>query len=164
MIVTAALLLLSGLRMIVRPQAPPPEPVDTSAAVALHQHPLHHVTFPFIATGAMAGGLSGLLGIGGGVVLVPVFSQWTGLPLKRAIATSLVCVGLFAIPGTITHAIEGDINWRFALLLCVGVIPGARIGAALALRAADHRLRMAVGTFLSVLAVIYGIGEILAVT
>jgi uncharacterized membrane protein YfcA len=162
MIITAALLLLSGLRMIVRPQAPPPEPVDTSAAVALHPHPLHHLTLPFIATGALAGGLSGLLGIGGGVVLVPVFSQWTGLPLKKAIATSLVCVGLFAIPGTITHAIEGDINWRFALLLCVGVVPGARIGSALALRAADHRLRMAVGVFLSGLAVIYGIGEILA--
>jgi uncharacterized membrane protein YfcA len=164
MIITAALLLFSGLRMIVRPQAPPPEPVDTSAAVALHQHPVHHLTLPFIATGALAGGLSGLLGIGGGVILVPVFSQWTGLPLKRAIATSLVCVGLFAIPGTITHAIEGDINWRFALLLCVGVIPGARIGATLALRAADHGLRVAVGTFLSVLAVIYGMGEVLALT
>jgi hypothetical protein len=125
---------------------------------------LHHLTLPFIATGTLAGALSGLLGIGGGVVLVPVFSQWTGLPLKKAIATSLVCVGLFAIPGTITHAIEGDINWRFALLLCIGVVPGARIGSALALRAADHRLRLAVGIFLSVLAVIYGIGEILALT
>jgi uncharacterized membrane protein YfcA len=164
MIITAALLLFSGLRMMVRPEAPPPEPVDTSAAVALHPHPLHHLTLPFIGTGALAGGLSGLLGIGGGVVLVPVFSQWTGLPLKKAIATSLVCVGLFAIPGTITHAIEGDINWRFALLLCIGVVPGARIGSALALRAADHRLREAVGVFLSVLAVIYGIGEILALT
>ena len=165
MIVTAALLLFSGLRMIRRPDAAPPEPVDTGAAVAPSQHrPWRHATAEFVGTGALAGGLSGLLGIGGGVVLVPVFTQWTGLPLKKAIATSLVCVGLFAIPGTITHALEGDINWRFALLLCVGVVPGARIGAGLSLRAADHRLRIAVGTFLSVLALVYGAGEILALT
>ena len=43
-----------------------------------------------------------------------------GLPLKRAIATSLACVGIFAVPGTITHALLGNIDWRFALLLTVG--------------------------------------------
>jgi uncharacterized membrane protein YfcA len=165
MIITAVLLLFSGLRMVARPQAPPPEPVDTGAAVVQSpHHQFRHPTGPFVGTGVLAGGLSGLLGIGGGVVMVPVFTQWTSLPLRRAIATSLVCVGLFAIPGTITHAFEGDIEWRFALLLCVGVVPGARIGAALSLRTADNRLRVAVGVFLSVLAVVYAAGEILALT
>ncbi len=158
MIATAILLLFSGLRMIVRPRPETLEPVDAGAAVA----PPRHGSLPFIGTGVLAGGLSGLLGIGGGVVMVPVFTNWTGLPLKKAIASSLICVGLFAIPGTITHAIEGDINWRFALLLCVGVIPGARIGAAFSLRTSEYRLRVIVGVFLSVLAVIYGVGEILA--
>jgi uncharacterized membrane protein YfcA len=158
MIATALLVLFSGLRMMSRPLPEGPEPVDASAAVA----PPRHAMVPFLGTGALAGGLSGLLGIGGGVVMVPVFTHWTGLPLKKAIATSLVCVGIFAIPGTITHAFEGDINWRFALLLCVGVVPGARIGAAFALRTADYHLRIIVGLFLSVVAVIYGVGEILA--
>ena len=53
------------------------------------------------------------------------------MPLKQAIATSLVCVGLFAIPGTITHAALGHIDWRFAFFLTLGVIPGARIGSRL---------------------------------
>jgi uncharacterized membrane protein YfcA len=158
MIATAVLLLFSGLRMIARPGPETLEPVDVGAAVA----PARHGSLPFVATGVLAGGLSGLLGIGGGVVMVPVFTHWTGLPLKKAIASSLICVGLFAIPGTITHAIEGDINWRFALLLCVGVIPGARIGAAFSLRTSEYRLRVIVGVFLSVLAVIYGVGEVLA--
>jgi uncharacterized membrane protein YfcA len=159
MIATAVLLLISGIRMARHTEpAEPAAVLDASAAVA----PPVRSSGPFVGTGALAGALSGLLGIGGGAVMVPAFTQWTRLPVKQAIATSLVCVGLFAIPGTITHAIEGDLNWRFALLLCVGVIPGARIGAALALRAADHRLRVAVGTFLSVLAIVYGAGEIIA--
>jgi uncharacterized protein len=79
--------------------------------------------------GVAAGALSGLLGIGGGILMVPAFSAWVGLPLKDTIATSLACVGIFAIPGTITHAVQGDINWTFALALAVGVVPGARIGA-----------------------------------
>ncbi len=73
--------------------------------------------------------LSGLLGIGGGILMVPAFSAWVGLPLKETIATSLACVGIFAVPGTITHAFQGDINWSFAVALAIGVIPGAQIGA-----------------------------------
>ena len=76
--------------------------------------------------GIAAGALSGLLGIGGGILMVPAFSAWVGLPLKDTIATSLACVGIFAIPGTITHAVQGDIDWTFAIALAVGVIPGAQ--------------------------------------
>jgi uncharacterized membrane protein YfcA len=112
--------------------------------------------------GALAGLLSGLLGIGGGVVMVPAFTQVAGFPLKRAIATSLACVGIFAVPGTITHALLGNIDWRFALLLTVGIVPGARLGAALALRAGDRRLRLVVGVFLAATALAYAAGEIAA--
>ena len=94
--------------------------------------------------GVVAGLLSGLLGVGGGIVMVPGFTQFAKIPLKQAIATSLACVAIFAVPGTITHAIQGDIDWRFALLLAIGVIPGARLGAALTVRADSDRLRTAV--------------------
>jgi len=116
------------------------------------------------AIGAAAGLLAGLLGIGGGVILVPGLSQVAGFELKRAIATSLACVGLMAVPGTVTHALLGTIDWRFALALTVGMVPGARIGAALAIRAADRRLRLVVGAFLAVTAVLYAAGEVAALT
>ena len=61
--------------------------------------------------------------------MVPAFSAWVGLPLKDTIATSLACVGIFAIPGTLTHWYLGHIDWTFAIALAVGAIPGARIGA-----------------------------------
>jgi len=92
--------------------------------------------------------------------MVPGFNQVVGLRLKETIATSLACVGIFAVPGMITHAFLGDIDWRFAILLAVGVIPGARIGAALAIRAERDRLRLVVASFLGLIAVIYLIGEV----
>jgi uncharacterized membrane protein YfcA len=73
-----------------------------------------------------------------------------------------VCVAGFAIPGTITHAIQHDIDWRVAAALTLFVIPGARVGAALTVRADDVRLRLTVAAFLGVVSVIYAAGEIAA--
>ena len=109
--------------------------------------------------GLAAGLLSGLLGIGGGVVMVPAFTELMNLSLKSAIATSLVCVGVFGLPATVTHAVLGDVDWRLAALLTVGVVPGARIGASLTIRTAERRLRLAVGAFLAVVAVVYFVTE-----
>lgn len=110
--------------------------------------------------GVGGGLLSGLLGVGGGTVLLPAFLQVLRLPTKQAVATSLACVGILAVPGTITHAALGDIDWRFAVLLMVGVVPGARLGAAAAIRTSDRRLRLAVATVMGVLAVVYGGSEL----
>ena len=114
------------------------------------------------AIGAVAGTLSGLLGVGGGVVLVPGFSEVLRLPLKTAIATSLACVGILAVPSTVAHALLGDIDWRMAILLAVAVVPGSRVGAVLSIRATNRRLRLAVAGFLGAIAVAYGAGEISA--
>jgi uncharacterized membrane protein YfcA len=117
---------------------------------------------PYVAVGIVAGLLSGLLGVGGGIVMVPGFTQVGKMGIKAAIATSLACVALFAIPGTITHALLGDIDWRFALLLAAGVIPGARLGATLAIRASDRRMRTIVAAFLGLTSIIYASGEVAA--
>ncbi|MBV8304960.1 MAG: sulfite exporter TauE/SafE family protein [Acidimicrobiia bacterium] len=163
MVLTALLLGATAWQM----RKAPPRPVveeaqaDTDAVVAGGpQHGFHQSSTAIASVGAVAGLLSGLLGIGGGIVMVPGFNQFVGLRLKQTIATSLVCVGIFAVPGMITHAFLGDIDWRFALLLAVGVIPGARIGAVLAIRAERQQLRFAVATFLGVVAVLYLIGEV----
>jgi hypothetical protein len=111
------------------------------------------------AVGIAAGLLAGLLGVGGGAVMVPAFTELMHLSLKSAIATSLVCVGVFAVPGTVTHAVLGDVDWRLAALLTIGVIPGARLGASLTIRVTERRLRLLVGLFLAVVAVVYFVTE-----
>lgn len=112
--------------------------------------------------GAAAGLISGVLGVGGGVLMVPAFIGWVRLTIKEAVATSLLCVGVLAVPGTITHAFLGNIVWSFAIPLSIGVIPGAQLGAHLAIRSSDQALRLAVGIVLGLVASVYAVGEILA--
>jgi uncharacterized protein len=119
-------------------------------------------TWRLSVIGLAAGGLSGLLGIGGGVLIVPAFAGWVRLTIKEAVATSLVCVGVLAVPGTITHAVLGNIDWAFAIPLAIGVIPGAQLGAHLAIRASGRTLRLAVAIVLGAIAIAYATGEILA--
>jgi uncharacterized membrane protein YfcA len=164
MLLTAALLAVAGVRMIQAVQADaPPAPESDAEAIASQasDHPPHPLR-RYVAVGTVAGFLSGLLGVGGGIVMVPAFSQLLGLTVKRAIGTSLACVAVFAVAGTVTHGLEGGIDWRFGLLLAVGTIPGAQVGAALAIRADDDRLRRVVGTFLCATAAIYAAGELAA--
>jgi uncharacterized protein len=112
--------------------------------------------------GLAAGGLSGLLGIGGGVLMVPAFATWVRMSIKGAIGTSLVCVGVLAVPGTITHALLGHIDWTFAIELSIAVIPGAQVGSRLAIRSSDRALRLTVAIVLGALAIVYATGEIVA--
>jgi len=145
MIVTAVLLGFTAWRMVHERPLPPPD------------HRPHRALL--VGIGTAAGLLSGLLGVGGGIVLVPGFTEVARLPLRTALATSLVCVGLFAVPGTLAHWHVGDVDWRTAVYLSIGVIPGARLGAHLAMRAADARLRQAVAGFLGLIAVVYAVSE-----
>jgi hypothetical protein len=164
---TAALLFLSSYRMGRSPsRVAPDEPLaETDAPEAPAGPPEGSATVGrFVAIGAVSGGLSGLLGIGGGVIMVPAFVHFARMEVKTAIATSLVCVGLFAVPGSITHGVLDHIDWRVAAALVVGVIPGARLGAALTIRTADRRLRLAVATFLAITAVVYAAAELIALT
>ncbi len=55
--------------------------------------------------GLGAGFVSGLLGVGGGIVMVPAFTVLVGMPLKRALGTSLVVIAALVVPGTIVHAL-----------------------------------------------------------
>ncbi|MEX2420794.1 MAG: sulfite exporter TauE/SafE family protein [Actinomycetota bacterium] len=110
--------------------------------------------------GSAAGFVSGLLGVGGGIVMVPAFTLWAGMPLKRALGTSLLVIAVLVIPGTIVHALLGHIDWAIFLVLTLGVVPGARIGARIALGARGRTLRLAVGGFLVLVAVAYGAAEL----
>ena len=125
----------------------------------------HRVVADPVGRGRDRGGRGAAVGAAGhrrGVIMVPAFTELLGMSLKSAIATSLVCVGIFGVPATITHAFLGDIDWRLAVLLTIGVIPGARIGASLTIRTAERRLRLAVGVFLALVALVYFVTETLA--
>jgi hypothetical protein len=116
----------------------------------------------YAAIGLVAGFVSGLLGVGGGIVMVPAFTVLIGMPLKRALGTSLVVISALVVPGTIVHWTLGHIDWAIFAALTIGVVPGARLGARLALGASEHSLRLSVGAFLLAIAVLYGADEAVA--
>jgi uncharacterized membrane protein YfcA len=168
MLLTAALLLYTGIDNIRRrfarsaqlvPIGAPPVTEPTEDAP---DRKARKSTAIVAGVGATAGLLAGLLGIGGGVLLVPAYTTVLRLPAKRAVATSLVAVAMFSIPAMVTHALLGHIDWTFALALVVGVVPGAQVGAHVTLRGSDARLRLLMGLFFTILATAYGIGELAA--
>jgi uncharacterized membrane protein YfcA len=111
--------------------------------------------------GLAAGFVSGLLGIGGGLIMVPLLAGVLQMPLKRALGTSLLAIVALVIPGTIVHAALGHIDWAIFAVVTLGAVPGARVGARLALGARERTLRLLVGSFLLVIAVAYGVNEVL---
>jgi uncharacterized membrane protein YfcA len=115
----------------------------------------------YAAIGAGAGVVSGLLGIGGGLVMVPLLSGWCRMPLKRALGTSLLTIPALVIPGTIVHASLGNIDWGLALFLTIGAVPGARIGATIALGTGERALRRIVGSGMLAIAVLYAARQLI---
>ena len=109
--------------------------------------------------GALAGLVSGLLGIGGGLVIVPLLAGWLGMPLKRALGTSLLAITALVVPGTVVHAALGHLDLGIGLALVIGAVPGARLGAAIALGARERTLRIVVGSGLLVVAIAYAIQQ-----
>ena len=107
-----------------------------------------------ILLGLAAGLYSGLLGLGGGFVIVPLLTRVFGLGTKRAIGTSLVAIAILSVPGTITHALLGHIDWRLAVALSLGVIPGAWVGARVTAAASERHVRIAFAILLAVVGAI----------
>jgi uncharacterized membrane protein YfcA len=170
MLLTAGLVGFSAFRLS-RPVTTPEAPADimvegiTDAGPSAEVHRAGRTRadwWRLALIGIGAGGLSGLLGIGGGIVMVPLFTGWVRLPIKAAIGTSLACVAVLAIPSTLTHIALGHIDWLYALPLCIGIVPGARLGSHLAIRSSDRTLRLIVGFGLGAIAAIYYVGELVA--
>src|SRR5580693_9045329 len=87
-----------------------------------------------LAASLVAGGLSGLLGIGGGPIKVPVMFIFMNVPLMVATATSNFMIGVTAAASAMVYYRRGDILVEIAAPLAVGVFLGSLLGARLAPR------------------------------
>ncbi|MGJ9416866.1 sulfite exporter TauE/SafE family protein [Massilia sp. CMS3.1] len=92
-------------------------------------------------SGALAGLLSGLLGVGGGFVMVPALQRHTDLPMKSAVATSLAVIALISLAGVVATAASGRMDWRMALPFAGGALAGMLGGRSLAARLAGPQLQ-----------------------
>lgn len=77
------------------------------------------------------GGILGLLGAGGSILAVPVFTYAVGMPPKLAIVSSLVVVAVASVFGGIRNLTQGNVDIRRGALFLAGSIPGAFLGGLL---------------------------------
>ncbi len=112
-----------------------------------------------VVIGLIAGFASGYVGVGGGFIMVPLMTAWLGIPMKRTSGTSLIAIIILAIPGVIQQAFLGHIDYLAGIMLCVGAIPGAVLGARLVPRVPERTLRFIFAGLLAVAAVMLVINE-----
>ncbi len=98
--------------------------------------------------GVSGGFLGGAVGIGGGVVMVPLMTTFARLTQHRAHGTSLVAVVLTGAIGAATYFRHGTVDWKAALILAASAIITARLGALVAHSLPELRLKKAFGVFL----------------
>lgn len=114
------------------------------------QHTHTPPVWKIVVIALVVGLLSGLLANGGGVLFAPLFMRWLKLPTKQAMASSLLVAGGLALPGTLAHWYLGHIDWWIVLILCIGSIPSAYLGAKTAIRLKTKTLELIFGVMLFV--------------
>ncbi|MCX6695624.1 MAG: sulfite exporter TauE/SafE family protein [Candidatus Altiarchaeota archaeon] len=106
--------------------------------------------------GVGAGILSAMFGVGGGLIIVPGLVA-LGLAMQSAVGTSLAIIIPTALSGVYTHYKYGNVDFRVMLVVALGAIIGAQIGAVIAERiSADHLKKM-----FGVLIILVGLNMIL---
>jgi uncharacterized protein len=104
------------------------------------------------ATGLLGGLMSGLLGIGGGTVMVPLLVLWNGRAQREAHAMSLAAIIPISLAAVIVYGGAGKVDFPDAAALTVGAIVGARLGARILAKAPERPLKAAFGVFMLVAA------------
>lgn len=104
--------------------------------------------------GLVVGAMTGFFGVGGGFLIVPALTSLLGLPMRRAIATSLAIIGLTGLVALAAHLAHGaEPDWPLTIALCVGATIGALAGTSLGRRLSPRSLAHGFGIVVAVIAV-----------
>lgn len=104
------------------------------------------VNLPIVLSAtALIGLISGILGISGGVIKLPIMVLLCGVPMDIAIATSTVMVAVTALSGVAGHAIHGTIDWHTGLILAISTVAGGLLGSRISVKLNKARLKQAFG-------------------
>jgi len=103
----------------------------------------------------VAGAVSGTLGIGGGILKVPVLNAWWGMPMRAAAATSALMIGVTAAALAPQYYARGEINPPIAAAAVIGVMLGSRGGYWIGTRARVKWLKLLMAFVLAAVSILY---------
>lgn len=101
----------------------------------------------------IAGSISGMVGVGGGILKVPMMVLLFGIPMDIAVGSSAFMVGLTASGGFAGHVINGHWDWKVSLMLAIAVFVGGQFGSRFTVKLDKAKLKKSFGYFLLVIAV-----------
>jgi uncharacterized membrane protein YfcA len=109
-----------------------------------------------LVASVLAGAISGLLGLGGGVIKVPILNTFCGVPIRVAAATSALMIGATAAASSFIYYGRGDVVMPLTAAVALGALPGSLLGARL-----SHRVQARSLKFLMA-AILLGVGAQMA--
>lgn len=104
-------------------------------------------------SGAVAGLLSGLLGVGGGFVIVPALRRISDVPMEGIVATSLAVIALVSMSGVAASSVSGHMAWAAALPFTAGAIAGMLGGRTVARRLSGTHIQQGFALFAGAIAI-----------
>ena len=107
-----------------------------------------------IGEGLVVGLITGLVGAGGGFLIVPALVLWVGLPMKKAVGTSLVIIALKSLVGFVGDLGSGqEIDWLFLLTFSFFSVAGIFVGLYLSRFISSRKLKKTFGWFIVLMAI-----------
>jgi uncharacterized protein len=145
LLVFALMVTVAGALMLVPVNAmAPPPPVG-------NPHRFSRQRTAMVCAGVGLG--AGLVGAGGAFLLVPLLLVVVGVPIRVTIGSSLAITALSGLTGVAGKLATGQIPYESALVVAIGAVPGAQLGAALSRRLSGSQLRLALGLISAVIAI-----------
>lgn len=114
----------------------------------------------YAPVGLAVGAVTGLVGAGGGFLIVPALTLLAGLTMKHAAGTSLLVISLSSAAGMLGHLNSASINWPLTLSITAAAILGSFIGARLASKVPEKKLRKGFGYFVLAMGLVVLVQEL----
>jgi uncharacterized protein len=107
-----------------------------------------------ILVGVAAGMLSGLVGVGGGIIIVPALVYFIGFSQKTAQGTSLALIMLpVGIFGVMQYYKQGHVDYKIVAILAIGFLAGSFLGSKLALTISQETLKKVFAVLMIIIAI-----------
>lgn len=111
-----------------------------------------HIRYLIIAAeGLIVGGITGLVGAGGGFLIIPALVFLAGLPMRMAVGTSLLIIAVKSLGGFLSDPSKSDLNWNLLLTISAIAVVGIFVGSYLSKFVSEAKLKKAFGYFVLIM-------------